>query len=116
MMSLKFWQRSSLSRKVATLVVLICILTLSLFSIAFLSQQYSLLRNQSKTALEALSRSVAFNIAAAVTFAAFSFLLSIEFYILQAPDVAIAEAAVGAGVSTAIFLIAIRATHDQEVT
>ena len=55
-------------------------------------------------------------IAAAVTFAAFSFLLSIEFYILQAPDVAIAEAAVGAGVSTAIFLIAIRATHDQEVT
>src|SRR5574344_77154 len=68
MMSLKFWQRSSLSRKVATLVVLICILTLSLFSIAFLSQQYSLLRNQSKTALEALSRSVAFNSAAAVTF------------------------------------------------
>ncbi|QXO96074.1 DUF4040 domain-containing protein [Methanospirillum purgamenti] len=55
-------------------------------------------------------------ISAAVTFAAFSFLLSIEFYILQAPDVAIAEAAVGAGVSTAIFLIAIRATHDQEVT
>ncbi|NLV28030.1 MAG: DUF4040 domain-containing protein [Methanomicrobiales archaeon] len=55
-------------------------------------------------------------IAAAVTFAAFSFLLSIEFYILQAPDVAIAEAAVGAGVSTAIFIIAIRATHNQEVT
>ncbi|PWR75378.1 hydrogenase subunit MbhD domain-containing protein [Methanospirillum stamsii] len=55
-------------------------------------------------------------IVAAVTFAAFSFLLSIEFYILQAPDVAIAEAAVGAGVSTAIFIIAIRATHDQEVT
>lgn len=55
-------------------------------------------------------------IAAAVTFAAFSFLLSIEFYILQAPDVAIAEAAVGAGVSTAIFIIAIRGTHSQEVT
>lgn len=55
-------------------------------------------------------------VAAAVTFAAFSFLLSIEFYILQAPDVAIAEAAVGAGVSTAIYMIAIRATHDQEVT
>ncbi|WP_214035174.1 hydrogenase subunit MbhD domain-containing protein, partial [Methanospirillum sp.] len=34
----------------------------------------------------------------------------------QAPDVAIAEAAVGAGISTAIFLIAIRATHDQEAT
>ncbi|HOJ96617.1 MAG TPA: DUF4040 domain-containing protein [Methanospirillum sp.] len=55
-------------------------------------------------------------VAAAVTFAAFSFLLSIEFYILQAPDVAIAEAAVGAGISTAIYMIAIRATHDQEVT
>lgn len=55
-------------------------------------------------------------IAAAVIFAAFSFLLSIEFYILQAPDVAIAQAAVGAGVSTAIFIIAIRGTHSQEVT
>jgi uncharacterized MnhB-related membrane protein len=53
--------------------------------------------------------------AAAISFAAFSFLLSIEFYILQAPDVAIAEAAVGAGISTAIFLIAIRATHNEEV-
>ena len=53
-------------------------------------------------------------VAAAVTFAAFSFLLSIEFYILQAPDVAIAEAAVGAGISTA--MLRIRATHDQEVT
>ena len=68
MMSLNFWQRSTLSRKVATLVVLICVLTLSLFSIAFLSQQYNLLRNQSQSALEALSRSVAFNSAAAVTF------------------------------------------------
>jgi uncharacterized MnhB-related membrane protein len=55
-------------------------------------------------------------ISAAVAFAAFSFLLSIEFYILQAPDVAIAEAAVGAGLSTAIFIVAIRATHQNEVT
>ena len=68
MMSLNFWKRSTLSRKVATLVVLICILTLSLFSVAFLSQQYNLLRNQSKSALEALSRSVAFTSSAAVTF------------------------------------------------
>ena len=54
-------------------------------------------------------------IAATVAFAALSFLLSIEFYILQAPDVAIAEAAVGAGLSTAIYIIAIRATHQIEV-
>jgi energy-converting hydrogenase B subunit D len=55
-------------------------------------------------------------IAAAIIFAAFSFLLSIEFYILQAPDVAIAEAAVGAALSTAIYIIAIRATEKMEVT
>jgi uncharacterized MnhB-related membrane protein len=54
-------------------------------------------------------------IAAVIAFAAFSFLLSIEFYILQAPDVAIAEAAVGAGISTAIYIVAIRATHSKEV-
>jgi len=55
-------------------------------------------------------------ISAAIAFAGFSFLLSAEFYILQAPDVAIAEAAVGAGLSTAIYIIAIRATHQTEVT
>ena len=55
-------------------------------------------------------------ISASISFAAFSFLLSLEFYILQAPDVAIAEAAVGAGLSTAIYIIAIRATEQAEVT
>ena len=54
-------------------------------------------------------------ISATIAFAGFSFLLSIEFYILQAPDVAIAEAAVGAGLSTAIYIIAIRGTHQNEV-
>lgn len=68
MKQLSFWHRSSLSKKVATLVVLVCVVTLSLFAIAFLSQQYSMLRSQSKTALEALSQSVALNSAAAVTF------------------------------------------------
>ena len=68
MKQLSFWHRSSLSKKVATLVVLVCVVTLSLFAIAFLSQQYSMLRSQSKTALEVLSQSVAFNSAAAVTF------------------------------------------------
>jgi len=35
-------------------------------------------------------------------------LLSLEFYILQAPDVAIAEAGIGAGLTTAIYIIALR--------
>jgi Predicted subunit of the Multisubunit Na+/H+ antiporter len=48
------------------------------------------------------------------SFAAFSFLLALEFFILQAPDVAIAEAAIGAGLSTAILLIAIKGTKRTE--
>jgi len=35
----------------------------------------------------------------------FSLLLALEFYILRAPDVAIAEAAIGAGLTTTIFII-----------
>ena len=53
-------------------------------------------------------------LAAAIAFAAFSLLLAIEFYILQAPDVAIAEAGIGAGLTTAIFIIAIRGTKRFE--
>ncbi len=52
---------------------------------------------------------------AAVTFGAFSFLLSLEFYLMQAPDVAIAEAGIGAALTTAIFVIAIRGTGRREV-
>jgi len=44
----------------------------------------------------------------------FSFLISVEFYILQAPDVAISQAAIGAGLTTAIFIITIRATSRYE--
>ena len=40
-----------------------------------------------------------------------SLLLSLEFYILHAPDVAIAEAAIGAGLTMAIFIFAIRGTR-----
>ncbi len=46
--------------------------------------------------------------------AAMSILVSIEFYFLQAPDVAITEAAVGAGLSTAIFIVAIWKTRRNE--
>jgi len=49
-----------------------------------------------------------------IILAIMSLLLSIEFYILQAPDVAIAEAAVGAGLSTAIYVIAIKNSSRWE--
>ena len=53
-------------------------------------------------------------ISAAIAVAAMSLLLSLEFYILQAPDVAIAEAGVGACLTTAVLVIAIRATKRME--
>jgi len=53
-------------------------------------------------------------LAAAIAIAAMSLLLSLEFYILQAPDVAIAEAGVGACLTTAIFIIAIKGTKRME--
>jgi uncharacterized MnhB-related membrane protein len=46
--------------------------------------------------------------------AAASLLVSLEFYMLQAPDVAIAEAAIGAALTTAIYVIAIRRTTRKE--
>ena len=49
-------------------------------------------------------------VAAAITLAVFSLLLALEFYLLQAPDVAIAEAGVGAAITVAIYILAIRAT------
>ncbi len=53
-------------------------------------------------------------LAATIALAAFSLLLALEFYWLQAPDVAIAEAGIGAGLTTAIFIIAIRGTSRNE--
>ena len=54
-------------------------------------------------------------IACAISLGVFSFILSLEFYVLQAPDVAIAEAGIGAGLTTAIYIIAIRGTSRWEV-
>lgn len=51
--------------------------------------------------------------ASAVALAGFSLLLALEFYVLQAPDVAIAEAGIGAGLTTAIFMVAIRAVSAK---
>jgi len=53
-------------------------------------------------------------IAAAIAVAAMSLLLSLEFYILQAPDVAIAEAGVGACLTTIILVIGIKNTKRME--
>ena len=43
-----------------------------------------------------------------------SLIASILFYFLQAPDVAMAEAAIGAALTAAIFIIAIRRTKRYE--
>ena len=51
---------------------------------------------------------------ATISLAVLSLLLAVEFYLLRAPDVAIAEAGIGAAVTTAIFIIAIRATKRME--
>ncbi|MEM4257715.1 MAG: hydrogenase subunit MbhD domain-containing protein [Candidatus Thermoplasmatota archaeon] len=53
-------------------------------------------------------------IAAALALGAMSLLLSLEFYLLQAPDVAIAQAGVGACLSTAILVVAIKSTKRME--
>jgi len=45
---------------------------------------------------------------------AVSLLSALLFYILDAPDVAITEAAVGAGVSTVVFVWAIRSTERKD--
>ena len=46
--------------------------------------------------------------------AAASLLVALEFYMLQAPDVAIAEAGIGAALTTAIYVIALRRTRRKE--
>jgi len=46
--------------------------------------------------------------------AAASLLVALEFYMLQAPDVAIAEAGIGAALTAAIYVIAIRRTLRKE--
>jgi uncharacterized MnhB-related membrane protein len=53
-------------------------------------------------------------VAAAIAVAAMSLLLSLEFYILQAPDVAIAEAGVGACLTTIILVLGIKNTKRIE--
>ena len=51
---------------------------------------------------------------AVIACAAVSLIASLLFYLLDAPDVAMAEAAIGAGLTTAIFVLAIRKTERYE--
>lgn len=51
---------------------------------------------------------------AVIALALVSLIAAILFYFLQAPDVAMAEAAIGTGLTTAIFLITIRRTERNE--
>ncbi|MBC7220906.1 DUF4040 domain-containing protein [Candidatus Bipolaricaulota bacterium] len=53
-------------------------------------------------------------LASVIALAGASLLLALQFYLLQAPDVAIAEAGVGAALTTAIFVLAIRKTQRKE--
>jgi len=49
-----------------------------------------------------------------ISLAALSLLLSLEFFLLQAPDVAIAEAAIAAALTTAIFVLTLNRTRRKE--
>jgi len=63
----------------------------------------------------AVAASIFRDLISAVIAAAFvSLIASILFYFLQAPDVAMAEAAIGAALTAAIFIIAIRRTERFE--
>jgi uncharacterized MnhB-related membrane protein len=51
---------------------------------------------------------------AVIAAALVSLIAAVLFYFLQAPDVAMAEAAIGAALTAAIFIIAIRRTNRYE--
>lgn len=53
-------------------------------------------------------------VAAIVAVGLMSLFASVLYLVLAAPDVAMTEAAIGAGLSTVIFLYALRQTRDRE--
>ncbi|HSV30848.1 MAG TPA: hydrogenase subunit MbhD domain-containing protein [Atribacteraceae bacterium] len=53
-------------------------------------------------------------LAAAVVFAVYSLIMAIVFTRLKAPDVALTEAAVGAGITTLLFIVSIAKTIRRE--
>ena len=54
------------------------------------------------------------NLTAVISLGVTGCFMALEFILLHAPDVAIAEAAVGAVLSTAIFVIAVKKTTKKE--
>ncbi len=53
-------------------------------------------------------------VSAVLALSVFNTAMSVVFAIYQAPDVALAEAVVGAGLGTALFLIALSKTRNHE--
>ncbi len=53
-------------------------------------------------------------LSAVIVFAAFSLVLSVLWLILKAPDVALTEAAVGAGITTVVLLAVLSKTERYE--
>ncbi|OFW56156.1 MAG: cation:proton antiporter [Actinobacteria bacterium RBG_19FT_COMBO_54_7] len=53
-------------------------------------------------------------LAAVIIFSVYSLIMALVWQRLQAPDLALTEAAVGAGVTTVLFLVAIFKTHREE--
>lgn len=53
-------------------------------------------------------------IVALIGLSLFSMFLTLQYMLLQAPDVAMTEAALGVGLSTLVFLVAIRKTRGPE--
>ena len=53
---------------------------------------------------------------AVLVFAAFSLVLTVLFFLLDAPDVAIAEAGIGACLTTVVFVIAVGMAGRKEET
>jgi uncharacterized MnhB-related membrane protein len=51
---------------------------------------------------------------AVITLAGAGIVLAVIFYMLRAPDIAITQAAVGAGISTVLYIIAISRTRREE--
>jgi uncharacterized MnhB-related membrane protein len=53
-------------------------------------------------------------LASVISYSVFSLVMTVLFFLLDAPDVAIAEAAIGAALTVCIFVIAIRMTRRRE--
>lgn len=53
-------------------------------------------------------------LAAVVIFASYSLVMSVLWLLLSAPDIALTEAAIGAGVTTILFLVVISRTKRME--